>query len=636
MSGAEKGTRCRVNFASDGVHADVASGTTILEACQAAGVPIDAVCGGTGKCGRCKVRPKGEFSPGDVRSLTDLERETGVVLACEATVEGDLEVDILPRSRIREHQILTRTPEAKVSKPTPWLRKVLLDLPKATLYDNTADFERIQRALGDRGYTMPIETLRNMPHVLRSGDWKVTATLADLEGREEITRLEPGDNCDCLLGLAVDIGTTTVVGHIVDLLTGEVLATASEYNRQISRGEDVIARMMYSEEKGVKELTDLARRTVNTVIAKLLEEVSRGRDSPVTSLDLVGASMAGNTIMTHFFVGVDTRFIRLEPYVPVAHHMPPRSGYDLGMDIHPSSEVLLFPSRAGYLGGDVVADVLASGMHRSDDVSMLIDVGTNGEIVLGCADWLVSCACSAGPAFEGGEVSCGIRAMHGAIDRIRVNDDLTVSYHVIGDEKPTGICGSGLIDLIAEMYEHGVIDRKARIQSLPTDRVRRVDGGLEFVVEWRDRLGEGATADLVVTDPDLQNVLRTKAAIFGAATVLLKKMGERLDGLDSLVIAGGFGNHLDIDRAVSIGMFPDIPREKYRFIGNGALEGARLALLSEDMRKDMVEIFEEMTYIELSVDNDFYNEFTSSLFIPHTDLAKFPSFKERPLPEGAK
>ncbi|MCJ7489545.1 MAG: ASKHA domain-containing protein, partial [Thermoplasmata archaeon] len=467
-------------------------------------------------------------------------------------------------------------------------------------------------------------------------DWTVTATVADLEGRGEITRLESGDKCGCLLGLAVDIGTTTVVGQLIDLLTGNVVASASEYNRQISRGEDVIARMMYSEEGGGRELTSLARATVNSVIGKLLDDVSRGRESPVTTHDLVGASIAGNTIMTHFFVGVDTRFIRLEPYVPVAHHMPPRSGYDLGLDIHPSSEVLLFPSRAGYLGGDVVADVLASGMHRGDDITMLIDVGTNGEIVLGCDEWLVSCACSAGPAFEGGEVSCGMRAMHGAMDRIRVNDDLTSSYHVIGEEPPNGICGSGLIDLIAEMYEHGVIDRKARIQALPTDRVRRTDEGLEFVVERRDRLGNGAPADLVVTDADLQNVLRTKAAIFGAATVLLKKMDEDLDDLDSLVIAGGFGNHLDIDRAVSIGMFPDIPREKYRFIGNGALEGARLALLSEDMRNDMVEIFEEMTYIELSVDNDFYDEFSSSLFIPHTDLEKFPSFRERKLPEGAK
>ncbi|UCE92334.1 MAG: DUF4445 domain-containing protein [Methanobacteriota archaeon] len=636
MSGEEEGTLCTVSFSPDGVAVEMVRGTTILEACRAAGIAIDAVCGGTGKCGRCKVRPKGLFDPGDTSALAEEERESGVVLACETLVTGDLEVEVLPRSRIREHQILTRTLETPVVKLSPWVRKVLLELPKATLYDNTADFERVLRALGDRNLEMPIVTLRNMSNVLREGGWTVTATVADLKSRGEITRLEPGDKCGCLLGVAIDIGTTTVVGQLIDLLTGDVLASASEYNRQISKGEDVIARMMYGEENGVGELTDLARETVNSVIGRLLEDTSKERECPVTAVDVVGAAIAGNTIMTHFFVGVDTRFIRLEPYVPVAHHMPPRSGHDLGMEAHPSSDVLLFPSRAGYLGGDVVADVLASGIHRSDDLAMLIDVGTNGEIVLGCREWLVSCACSAGPAFEGGEVSSGMRAMHGAIDSIRVNHDFATSYHVIGDERPNGICGSGLIDLIAEMYENGVIDRKARIQRLQTDRVREGEEGLEYVVEFQGSLGEGATGDLVITDADLQNVLRTKAAIFGAATVLLRKMSEDLDGIDTFVIAGGFGNHLDIDRAVSIGMFPDIPRDKYRFIGNGALEGARLALLSEEMRKDMVEIFDQMTYIELSVDNDFYDEFTSSMFIPHTDLAKFPSFKDRGSQETAR
>jgi uncharacterized 2Fe-2S/4Fe-4S cluster protein (DUF4445 family) len=218
--------------------------------------------------------------------------------------------------------------------------------------------------------------------------------------------------------------------------------------------------------------------------------------------------------------------------------------------------------------------------------------------------------------------------MDGAIDRIRVNHDLDTSYHVIGDEAPNGICGSGLIDLVAEMYSSGIIDRKARIQELKTDRVRQGDEGPEYVIEWKDRLAEGANNDLIVTDADLQNILRTKAAIYGAATVLLKKMSDDLDDISEVVIAGGFGNHIDIDRAISIGMFPDIPREKYRFIGNGSLGGARLALLSEDMRREMTEIFDELTYIELSVDNDFYDEFTSSLFIPHTDIDKFPSFSE--------
>ncbi|MCJ7490495.1 MAG: 2Fe-2S iron-sulfur cluster-binding protein, partial [Thermoplasmata archaeon] len=247
MSGEEKEAYCTVRFSPDDAATDVVKGATVLEACRSAGIVIDAVCGGTGKCGRCKVRPKGSFDPGDTSTLTADERDSGIVLACEATVTGDLEVEVLPRSRIRQHQILMRTLEAPVTRLSPWLKKVLLELPKATLYDNTADFERVQRALGDRDLEMPIITLRNMSHVIRKGDWTVTATVADLEGRGEITRLESGDKCGCLLGLAVDIGTTTVVGQLIDLLTGNVVASASEYNRQISRGEDVIARMMYSE-----------------------------------------------------------------------------------------------------------------------------------------------------------------------------------------------------------------------------------------------------------------------------------------------------------------------------------------------------------------------------------------------------
>jgi uncharacterized 2Fe-2S/4Fe-4S cluster protein (DUF4445 family) len=625
----EDGTTAAVTFSPDKRTVRVPIGTNLLDACHDAGIAIDAVCGGGGKCGRCRVIPRGRFTCADNALVTDEERGMGVVLACETSVDGDLEVEIPPRSRIREHQILTRTVGEVLGPITPWLTKELVELPPATLYDNTADLERFMRSLGRRGVTVPIETLRNLPRNIRKGGWKVTATISELEPGPEAIRLEPGDTRDRLLGVAVDIGTTTVVAQLVDLTTGETLSTASSYNRQISRGEDVIARMMYGEEHGMEELTVLARETVDSVLLELLAgECDRSGRETVPE-DIVAASVAGNTIMTHFFVGLDTRQIRLEPYVPVAHHMPPRSGMDLGMDMHPSGRVMLFPSRAGYLGGDVVADILASGMHRSDDIALLIDVGTNGEMVLGCRDWLVSCACSAGPAFEGGEVSCGMRAMDGAMDRVRVNDDLGTSYHVLGDEPPSGICGSGLIDLVAEMYAHGLIDRKARIQDLGTDRVRTTDSGREYVVEWRANMGKGSTRDIVVTDADMQNVLRTKAAIFGAATVLMRKMGEGHDDLDSVIIAGGFGNHLDIDRAISIGMFPDIARDRYRFIGNGALGGARLALLSADMRREVEEVFEELTYIELSVDNDFYDEFSSSLFIPHTDLGRFPSFVDR-------
>lgn len=615
-----------VLFRPDTKRVAVSEGKTILEASHDAGIELDAVCGGTGKCGRCKVRPTGGFAAVASSLLTEADVRAGVVLACQTAIRSNLTVEILPRSRIGTHQILTKTLEELPGPLSPWVRKEFHRLPPATIGDNVADLERLRRALKKGAVPMSLEALRKLPDAMRSGGWNVTVVLTDVKGSDEITRVEAGNTGDRLLGIAVDIGTTTIVVDLVDLVSGKVLTTASDYNKQISRGEDVIARMMYAEEGGAEELTALVRETINSLISRLVGRESERSGGPIAESDIVAASVAGNTIMTHFFAALPTKHLRLEPYVPVAPfrvRFPTAS--ELGLFTNPSAHVLLFPLRAGYVGGDVVADVLASGMYRSDKPTLLIDVGTNGEIVLGRKDWMVACACSAGPAFEGGEVSCGMRAMDGAIDRIRINDDFSTSYHVLGDALPSGVCGSGLIDLVAEMYGRGVIDRKARIQSLPTDRIRTADSGFEFVVEKKEKLAPGATSDLVLTDADLQNLLRTKAAVYGACSTLLRKMGESLDRVSEIVIAGGFGYHLDVERAIRIGMFPDVPREKYRFIGNGALGGARIALLSAQGRKEMIDIFSKMTYFELSVDNDFYTEFSSSLFIPHTDIRRFPS-----------
>ncbi len=635
MAGKSEKKEFMVSFTPDRKSITVREGTTILEASRDAGIQLDAVCGGGGKCGRCKVRPEGESQGLDSPLLTEADVRAGVVLACQTAITGDLTVEILPRSRIGKHQILTRSLEEVPGPLSPWVRKEFYQLPPATIWDNIADLERLWRVLGKSNVPMSLEALRELPDAIRSSGWNATVILTDIDGSDEITRVEAGNTCDRLLGIAVDIGTTTIVVDLVDLVSGNVLATASDYNRQISRGEDVIARMMYAEEGGAEELTALVRETINSVISRLIRRGSEKSHRLIASPDIVAASVAGNTIMTHFFAGLPTKHLRLEPYVPVGFHAGFLKASELGLFTNPSARVLLFPSRAGYVGGDVIADVLASGMHRSDKLTLLIDVGTNGEIVLGKKDWMVACACSAGPAFEGGEVSCGMRAMEGAIDRMRINDDFTTSYHVLGDGPPSGVCGSGLIDLVAEMYCRGVIDRKARIQDLRTDRVRTTESGFEFVVEKKEKLAPGATSELVLTEADLQNLLRTKAAIFGACSTLLRKMGESLERVSSIVIAGGFGYHLDIERAIWIGMFPDVPREKYRFIGNGALGGARTALLSAEGRREMLDIFNKMTYFELSVDNDFYTEFSSSLFIPHTDISRFPSAPaERMCKEG--
>lgn len=614
----------KVTFVPLGLSVSVPRGTTVLEACSAAGILIDAVCGGEGECGRCKVVVRGEFSAEPSTHITTAEAAAGTVLACMTIVEGDISVEIPERSRLKKHQILTKSVEDMPHHITPWVKKRMIELPKATVTDNVADLERLSRALGVKRLNYSIEMLRQLPEVARGKEGRITLTISTLDHVPEVTRIEPGSRGG-LYGIAVDVGTTTVVVELVDLLRGKVLGVASDYNKQIEHGEDVIARMMHAEEKGLDDLTRLVKETINDNIATLLKSPGAPGEDTITEEDIVAASVAGNTVMMHFLASLPTHTIRREPYVPVAHMLPPMRAADLGLSMNPAGRVLLFPSRAGFVGGDIVADVLASGMHRSDKVSLLIDVGTNGEVVLGCRDWLVACACSAGPAFEGGETSCGMRAMDGAIDKIRINDDLTSSYHVIGGCAPTGVCGSGLIDLMAEMFTHGIIDRKARIEGLESDRIRESDEGRLYVIEKKEKLGAGASDDLVITDADLQNILRTKAAIYSACSVLMRKTGEAMENLSSVIIAGGFGYNIDIERAIALGMFPDLSRRKYRFIGNGSLAGARLALLSERRRREMMDIFEEMTYLELSVDNEFYDEFSSSLFLPHTDISRFPS-----------
>jgi len=618
---------CKVVFKPDRKTISVKKGTSVLECLRMTDIPIDAVCGGEGKCGRCKVRLSGSFSSSPSELLSHDERADGVALACTSSVEGDLEVRVLPRSRLGKHQIVTMSVEKKPGKLKPWVRSFSVALPPASLSDPKADLDRLLDALRLRRCEVPLEVLRELPDALRNGRWKVVATLSHMDGVLQLVRVEPGERPGNLFGVAVDIGTTTIVASLVDLSTGTVLATASDYNRQISRGEDVIARMMYSEEHGMDELSHLVRDTINDCIERLISDASRKLGAPVEQDDIVAASLAGNTVMTQLFLGIPTDFLRLEPYVPVSTAFPVTNGRRVGLKANPAGTVLLFPARAGYVGGDIVADILVSGMHKSSGMHLLIDVGTNGEMVLGGKDWMVACSCSAGPAFEGGEVSCGMRAMDGAIDRIRMNEDLSLSYHVLGEIKPVGVCGSGLIDLLAEMYNTGVIDRKARIQDVGSDRIREGDEGMEYVIERKEKLGQEAASDMIITDADLQNILRTKAAIYGACSVLLRKTDESPEDLDSIIIAGGFGYHLDIERAVSLGMFPDVPRKKYRFIGNGSLGGAKLALLSKSARREMLSIMKQMTYLELSVDNEFYEEFTSSLFIPHTDLSVFPSAK---------
>lgn len=630
-SGRESNRSCTVRFDPDGVSTSVEPGTTVLDAALSCGIPIDSVCGGTGRCRRCKVRVRG------ISEEPSAGRPGKSVLACTTPVEKDVQVFVPQSSRIGIHQILETSEHVSLKRLSPLVKKLHFHLPTPSLGDNLSDLERIRRSIQiipERRASIPLEVLRTIPQAVRKSDWEVTVSLAEGFNVYSIVAVEPGDTTNENYGVCIDIGTTSIVLSLIDLNTGETLSTESTYNKQIICGEDVLSRIAYAEEYGTEKLRALVMETINYLIASACESASEKIGRAIAPAMIISASVSGNPAMIHFFLGLETRNMRFEPYVPVANVPQCPRAREVGLIINPSSLINISPGRASYVGGDVLADVLASGMHLKKQLSMLIDVGTNGEIVFGGKDWMVCCSCSAGPAFEGGEVSCGMRAMHGAIDRISITRSGDLKYHTIGGTKPLGICGSGLVDLISELFINEFLDRRGNLDSSKSDRIREADGEeLEFFVATRESREyvkgwvEDQPTDIALRESDIQNILRTKAAIYSGCSVLLKSLDHELSDVSQIVIAGGFGQYLDIRKAIMIGLFPDVDLKKYRFIGNGALEGARLLLLSSQKRREIRKIYRNMTYLELSVSGIFFDEFTSALFLPHTNLDRFPSIE---------
>jgi uncharacterized 2Fe-2S/4Fe-4S cluster protein (DUF4445 family) len=554
------------------------------------------------------------------------------VLACQARVEGDVSVLIPDSSRLGEHRVLL---EAAALRPAgePRLdraarcRRVQLRLDPPTLQDSAADWARLEaslrRAVPGKPITVGLGALRQLAPALRRGDWQVTVTLVELDDRVEVVDIFPGWDAPSALGLAVDIGTTTVVVQLVDLLSGEVVDREGSYNRQARYGDDVITRIIHAahEDQGLAQLQEAALESINGNLARLLE---RNRVDPG---DILLAAVAGNTTMAHLFLHLDPRQIRLEPYIPAACHFPPVRAREVGLGIRPDAWVLTLPAVASYVGGDIVAGLLSSGLTAQDEVALFIDIGTNGEMVLGNREWQVACACSAGPAFEGGGIACGTRAMPGAIERVRVDRTSgEVTVGTIPGQMPLGLCGSGLIDALAALREAGVIDRAGRFRPGGHPRLRRGELGPELVLVSAENSGSGR--DLVLGEPDIENLLRAKAAVFAGIRTLLRAVEFDLDAVARIYIAGGFGNYLNVPGAIAIGLLPDVPPERYVFLGNASVQGARLVLLSPEAGEEAAALARGVTYLELSSDVRFLEEFQAGLFLPHTNLAYFPSVRD--------
>ena len=509
---------------------------------------------------------------------------------------------------------------------TPWLKKFILNYLPPTLDDNISDIDRITRELQKisrlEKYEISLTCLQNLTEKLRAHGWKVTVTFAYHHGLGRILQIESGDTSDKHFGLAVDVGTTTVVVQLINLKTGKVIGVKGSHNLQARYGEDVISRMIYACVRGSLEPVHKAVITnVNNLAHALAEE------NHVDLHDITSIVAAGNTIMSHFLLNMTPCAIRLDPYVPTTTVYPQIFAREIGIEINPEAVLEVAPSIASYVGGDIVAGVLACGMADKPEIRCLIDVGTNGEIVIGNNEWLVCCSASAGPAFEGGGARNGMRAARGAIEKIEINNG-RVSYETIGKAKPRGICGSGLIEIIYELVRNNIIEPQGKFnESVKTDRLVENDDEKRYILAYPEETENGQP--ISISESEIANIIKSKGAVFAAIKSLVDYVGLNFGQLETIYVAGGFGSSLNIPKAIAIGLIPDIDVKHIQFIGNSSLTGARLALTSIAAFEDSLKIARRMTNVELSNYTPFMNEFIAALFLPHTNAKLFPSVKYR-------
>ena len=619
----------------------VKSGTLITEAARLAGIEINQPCGGQGRCGRCVVQViDGKVRQRSALRLSAEDISLGYCLACQSIIEGDISV-IVPEQEKIERRLVTDRTAVEVEPPLGYspeyhqsLKRYFLSFAEPNYEDQTDDLSRLQKQLrvelGFKDVEIPLSLVRKIGSALREGNWQVTVYLNVNGSNESEPHVCMVDvlpfHCESdspMWGAAIDIGTTTVTLWLVDLWTGVVHAQVSEYNAQIRRGEDVISRIIYADkEGGLQELQQLVVGTINQLIELACKRV---KHYPVQPEDILKLTVAGNTTMMHLFLGIPPSYIRLAPFIPTFNQAPFLRAREIGLSANPHAIVDCLPGVASYVGADITAGVLSAGLDDTEKLTLFLDVGTNGEMVLGSKEWLVTCACSAGPAFEGAGVRDGMRATSGAIEEVWIHSETyEPSYRVIGGGKPRGICGSGLISLLAEMFMTGVIDKAGNLNTqLSTSRIREGEHGMEYVVAWGEETQHGK--DIVITRVDIDNLLRAKAAIYAGFLVLAQSVGVPLEETEQVLIGGSFGKYLNIEKSIQIGLLPDLPWEKFNFLGNTAVKGAYFALLSQENRERIREIASKMTYIELSADNTFYEAFMSAMFLPHTDMSRFPS-----------
>lgn len=636
----------KVKFLPYDMQIEVEDGETLIRAAMEAGVHVNASCGGEGVCGKCRVLIEaGTVDGGISEKLSREDRAEGYRLACQAAVKSDLVVRIPIESTIDASVLKLQAAPRRTAHIRSMnfeelkekglfvapVEKKYLELPEPTTQDNLPDVTRLISYLNlkhdEHRLEVDLSVIRKIPDVMREDDFKLTATLVrpvrDV-GKTRIINVQPGDTTRRSYAIAMDIGTTTIYGQVIDLISGEVLAEHGEFNGQISYGEDVISRIVYAEKPGgLPKINAVVIKTINKILGKIVQR------SGVDPEDISTITLAGNTTMTQLMLKVNPRSIRRAPYVPAATLYPPIKAADLGMNLGEHVTALVYPAVSSYVGGDIVAGVMGSGIYRSEDLTLYLDIGTNAEIVIGNQDWLACAACSAGPAFEGGGLKFGMRAAKGAIEDFSI-DPITLEPMIItiGNVRPKGICGSGLITMVAVMFEMGIINNLGKFdRDLDTPRIREDNGVYEYVLAWKDETQ--IDRDVTLTEIDIENLIRAKGAIYSGCMTLLTEVGMSIGEIEHIILAGGFGSYVNLEKAIAIGLLPELDADKVTYIGNGSLMGARMSSLTNRIRKDVVEVTKKMTNFELSDTNSYMDNYVAALFLPHTDLNLFPKLKSR-------
>ena len=624
---------------------EVEDGETLIRAAMEAGVHINASCGGEGVCGKCRVLlEQGELEGGTEKlSLEDVEK--GYHLACLAKVKSDVVIRVPMESNVDASVLnIATTPRhtAKIKDVKldilreqglliPPVEKKYLELPPPTAQDNLADVTRLINFLqlkhDEHRLEVDLSVMRDIPDLLREGDFKVTATIVRPvreDGKNQIVHIEPGDTTHRNFAVAMDIGTTTIYGEVLDLNTGEILSQYGDFNGQISYGEDVISRIMFAEKgNGLTILQKKVVETINGVLAKIVKRARINKDEVTT------ITLAGNSTMTQLLLGINPSYIRRAPYVPASSFYPPFNVSEIGIDLAPHAIALIYPGVSSYVGGDIVAGVMGSNLYQSDKLTLFMDIGTNAEIVIGNKDWMACTACSAGPAFEGGGITFGMRAAKGAIEDFSIDP---ISYEPMimtkGNVRPKGICGSGLITIVAVLFENGVIDNRGKFnRDLQTDRIREREGIWEYVLAWHE--ANQLDRDITITEPDIDNLIRAKGAMYSGALTLLEEVGLTITDLDQIILAGGFGSYVDLQKAITIGLLPEIDPEKVVYLGNGSLLGAKMSSFTNHLRRNVGEVVKMMTNFELAETPSYMDHYVGALFLPHTELNFFPKLQQR-------